>query len=65
MDQALRYDRRYIAVDLENPDFVKLAAAYDIPAVRATSPDELEAAIVAASARDMPTIIDTPIAWSY
>jgi acetolactate synthase-1/2/3 large subunit len=65
MDQALRYDRRYIAVDLENPDFVKLAAAYDIPAVRATSPDELEAAIAAASARDMPTIIDTPIAWSY
>jgi acetolactate synthase-1/2/3 large subunit len=65
MDQALRYDRRYIAVDLENPDFVKLAAAYDIPAVRAKSPDELEAAIAAASARDMPTIIDTPIAWSY
>ena len=29
MDQAMRYDRRYIAVDLENPDFVKLAAAYE------------------------------------
>jgi thiamine pyrophosphate-dependent acetolactate synthase large subunit-like protein len=64
-DQAMRYDRRYIAVDLENPDFVALAAAYDIPGVRANSPAELEAAIVEACARDLPTIIDTPIAWTY
>lgn len=65
MDQAMRYDRRYIAVDLENPDFVKLAAAYGIPAVRANSPAELEEAVVAASARDTPTIIDVPIGWTY
>jgi acetolactate synthase-1/2/3 large subunit len=65
MDQAMRYDRRYLAVDLENPDFVQLAAAYGIPGVRATSPDELEAAIIAAGTRDVPTIIDTPIAWTY
>ena len=65
MDQAMRYDRRYIAVDLENPDFLKLAGAYGIPGVRASSPAELEAAIVDASARTVPTIIDTPIAWTY
>src|ERR671911_151286 len=65
MDQAMRYDRRYIGVDLENPDFLKLAAAYGIPGVRANSPAELEAAIVEASARNVPTIIDTPIGWSY
>jgi acetolactate synthase-1/2/3 large subunit len=64
-DQAMRYDRRYIAVDLENPDFVKLAAAYGIPGVCATSPDELEAAVIEASQRNGPTIIDVPIAWSY
>jgi thiamine pyrophosphate-dependent acetolactate synthase large subunit-like protein len=65
MDQAMRYDRRYIAVDLENPDFLKLADAYGIPGVRASSPSELETAIVEASARAVPTIIDTPISWSY
>ncbi len=65
MDQAMRYDRRYIAVDLENPDFVKLAAAYGIPGVRANSPEELEAAVIEASQRGGPTIIDTPISWTY
>ena len=44
---------------------MKLADAYDIPGVRANSPEELEAAIVEASARNGPTIIDTPIGWTY
>ena len=65
MDQAMRYDRRYIAVDLDNPDFVKLAAAYGIPGVRANSPAELESAVIEASQRPGPTIIDTPISWTY
>ena len=65
MDQALRFDRRYIAVDLVNPDFLGLAAAYGIPGVRADSPDELEAAVVAAAQRDLPTIIDTPMRFEY
>jgi thiamine pyrophosphate-dependent acetolactate synthase large subunit-like protein len=65
MNQATRYDRRYIGVDLENPDFLMLAAAYGVPGVRANSPAELEAAITEASARRVPTIIDTPIAWTY
>jgi thiamine pyrophosphate-dependent acetolactate synthase large subunit-like protein len=65
MDQAMRYDRRYIGVDLENPDFLKLSAAYGVPGVRANSPAELEAAIAEASSRSVPTIIDMPIAWTY
>ncbi len=65
LDQAMHYDRRYIAVDLENPDFLKLADAYGIPGVRANSPAELETAIAEASDRNVPTIIDTPISWSY
>jgi thiamine pyrophosphate-dependent acetolactate synthase large subunit-like protein len=59
--QASQHDRRFIAVDLVNPDFVTLAKAYGIPAVRAESPDELTSAIQEASARSLPTIIDTPI----
>jgi acetolactate synthase-1/2/3 large subunit len=52
---------RYAAVDLVNPDYVKLAEAYGIPGVRAESPEELTAAIREALTRDQPTIIDVPI----
>ncbi|CAN5776039.1 5-guanidino-2-oxopentanoate decarboxylase [soil metagenome] len=54
-------DGRYIAVDLVNPDYVELAKAYGIPGVRVSSPDQLEAEVLAASARSTPTIIDAPI----
>ena len=64
-EQAHEYDRRYLGVDLVNPDFVTLAAAYGIPGVRATTPGELEEAIVTAAARRGPTIIDTPIQFAY
>ncbi|CAA9560229.1 MAG: Acetolactate synthase large subunit [uncultured Thermomicrobiales bacterium] len=55
-------DGRYLAVDLINPDYVALARAYAIPGVRAESPAALEAAVVEALERDLPTIIDVPIA---
>jgi acetolactate synthase-1/2/3 large subunit len=61
MEQAEKYDRRFIAVDLVNPDYRKLADAYGIPSTTARSPEELERAIVEAAGRDTPTIIDTPI----
>lgn len=59
--QADQYDRRFIAVDLINPDYLKLADAYGIPSVRAMSPDALTEAIGQAAKRDQPTIIDVPI----
>jgi thiamine pyrophosphate-dependent acetolactate synthase large subunit-like protein len=52
---------RFSAVDLVNPDYLKLAEAYDIPGVRASSPHELQAAITDALERTVPTIIDVPI----
>lgn len=64
-EQAHDYDRRYLGVDLVNPDFVDLAAAYGIPGVRACSPAELEEAVAVAARRDLPTIIDTPIRFDY
>ena len=63
MEQAEKYDRRFIAVDLVNPDYRKLADAYDIPSTTARSPEELERAIADAATRDLPTIIDTPISF--
>jgi thiamine pyrophosphate-dependent acetolactate synthase large subunit-like protein len=59
--QASQHDRRFIAVDLINPDFVALAKAYGIPAVRAETPNALKSAIDEATSRNLPTIIDTPI----
>jgi acetolactate synthase-1/2/3 large subunit len=52
---------RYAAVDLVNPDYVKLAEAYGVPGVRAETPEALTAAISEALTRDQPTIIDVPI----
>jgi acetolactate synthase-1/2/3 large subunit len=43
--QQLFYERRYTGTPIWAPDFVKLAAAYDIPGLRVTRPDEVAAAI--------------------
>lgn len=60
-EQAAEHDRRFIAVDLKNPDFVALAKAYGIDAVRVESPEALQRAIESAAGRKGPTLIDTPI----
>jgi len=62
--QAREQGGRYFGVDLVNPDFVKLAAAYGIPGLRADSPEALERAVVEAAGRDEPTIIDVPIRFA-
>jgi len=61
-EQSRKRNGRYIAVDLTNPDYVALAGAYGIPAVRAYTPDELARAVREAFTRSLPTIIDVPIA---
>ncbi|MDW7982332.1 MAG: thiamine pyrophosphate-binding protein [Thermomicrobium sp.] len=60
-EQARSYRRRFIAVDLVNPDFQRLAAAYGVPAVRVTTPEDLSEAIVTALQRTHPTVIEVPI----
>ncbi|MEX1159135.1 MAG: thiamine pyrophosphate-binding protein, partial [Thermomicrobiales bacterium] len=59
--QKRSYPGRYVAVDLVNPDYVKLADAYGIQGVRAGSPEELSEALSIAKSSDMPVIIDVPI----
>jgi thiamine pyrophosphate-dependent acetolactate synthase large subunit-like protein len=54
-------EERSMAVDLVNPDYVKLADAYGIPGVRVDQPDDLQAAVTTALGHDGPTIIDVPI----
>ena len=43
--QKNRYRERYFGTDLQNPDFVKLAEAYGVPATRAHNLEELTAAL--------------------
>jgi acetolactate synthase-1/2/3 large subunit len=60
-EQLRKREGNFIAVDLVNPDYVKLADAYGIVGIRATSPEMLEREMIAALGRDLPTIIDVPI----
>ncbi|RIK36724.1 MAG: acetolactate synthase [Chloroflexi bacterium] len=62
VEQAMKSDTgRVMAVELKNPDYVKLAEAYGIPGVRANSADALAQALETALGATGPTIIDVPI----
>lgn len=59
--QKRSYPGRFVAVDLVNPDYVKIAEAYGIEGVRAESPEQLTEALVRTQSKDEPTLIDVPI----
>lgn len=59
--QKVLHGGRVIATDLLNPDFVKLAESFGIPAARASGPPELGVALRAAFARTGPTLIHVPV----
>jgi len=54
------YDGRYIDVELNNPDFVRLAEAYGLPGTRAHGPDEFARAMRQALGRRGPSLIEVP-----
>jgi acetolactate synthase-1/2/3 large subunit len=56
--QEFFYEERYQATPMFSPDFVKLAEAYGIPAVRVTSRDEIEAAVAFARSVEGPALIE-------
>jgi acetolactate synthase-1/2/3 large subunit len=57
--------RRYVDVDLNNPDFVALATAYGVPARRASGAEELRAAVCEALERSGPSLIEVPDQWRF
>ncbi len=59
--QQTMYDGRELAVDLKNPDFMKLAEAFGIQGFRVKSPAELERAIGDAFSTPGPALIDYPL----
>ncbi len=56
--QELFYGRRYVATPLSAPDFVKLAGAYGIPALRVKHNGEVVPAIEQAMKHQGPFIVD-------
>lgn len=56
--QEVFYEKRYVATPLLQPDFVKLAGAYGIKALRVSRQTELAAAIQQAREHNGPVIID-------
>lgn len=59
--QRNTYPGRYTNVDLVNPDYVKIADAYGIEAIRAESPEQLQDALAGARTNRDPVLIDVPI----
>jgi len=56
--QELLYGKRYVATRLSGPDFVKLAGAYNIPALKVKHKEEVVPAIEQAMAEAGPFLID-------
>jgi len=58
--QKERFGARYIASDLTNPDFVKLAESFGVAAFRAQDAAGLEAALRKAIALNAPALVHVP-----
>ncbi len=56
--QELFYGKRYVATPLSGPDYVKIAEAYQIPALRVKHKAEVAPAIEQAMAEPGPFLID-------
>ncbi len=61
--QRFKHEGRYRDTDLNNPNFVQLAAAYGVPGVRARNAAEFAAALREAIARGGPALIEVPDEW--
>jgi acetolactate synthase I/II/III large subunit len=59
--QELFMSRRYSFVDMKNPDFVKIAEAYNIPARRIDQREHLEAALKAFIAHNGPYVLEVMV----
>ena len=63
--QDRAHEGRYLDIELNNPDFLRLAAAFGVPGRQARSPEELAAAVREALDRDGPSLIEVPDRWRF
>ncbi|MDE2580980.1 MAG: hypothetical protein KGL52_05055 [Rhodospirillales bacterium] len=59
--QQEQFGNRLIASDLANPDFVRFADSFGVRSWRATTPEQLEAALRAALAARAPGLVHVPV----
>ena len=60
-NQKLDYNERYIACDLLNPDFMKLADSFGMMGLRVNSAEGLQGAMEKAFAEDGPVLIEVEV----
>jgi acetolactate synthase-1/2/3 large subunit len=65
VQQRDQFDEQFMAVDLVNPDFIKLAEAFGAYGVKARTPEQMGDAISQALLADRPTIIEIPWSWTW
>jgi len=65
VQQRDQYDEQFVAVDLENPDFVQLSHAFGAYGERVTTPERLGEAVTEALKADKPTVIEIPWGWTW
>jgi acetolactate synthase-1/2/3 large subunit len=61
--QRLKHGGRYRDTDLNNPNFIQLAAAFGVPGVRVHGAEEFAAALRVAIGRGGPGLIEVPDEW--
>ncbi len=65
VQQRDQFDEQFMAVDLVNPNFIKLAEAFGAYGVLAQTPQEMHDAITGAFTADKPTVIEIPWSWTW
>lgn len=65
VQQRDQFDEQFMAVDLVNPDFVKLAEAFGAYGVKVNTPQEMSESIRQAFQADKPTVIEIPWSWKW
>jgi acetolactate synthase I/II/III large subunit len=61
--QRLKHGGRYRDTDLNNPNFIQLAAAFGVPGVRVHGAEAFAAALREAIGRGGPSVIEVPDEW--
>ena len=56
--QEFFFEKRYSAVYLDNPDFVKLGEAYGVPSRRVTKREEIQDAVEFAQKTEGPVLLE-------
>lgn len=55
--QQLFFDKRYSSVELQNPDFIKIAEGFGVPGRKITKPEELKDAVAEMIAHEGPYLL--------